>query len=122
MVALSSFPELAPPSVPARQQQTRLTPDRIVQLVTEYQSGAAMNALAQAYGIHRNSVRAHLYKAGIAIRRRGLTEQQMDEATRLYLAGNSLARLGEQLGCDQTTVRRALSKRGVVMRFPWNGS
>ena len=78
-----------------------------------------MHVLARTYGLHRHSVRAHLTKAGVEIRRRGLTEPQIDEAVRLYLAGSSLAKLGEQFGCDHTTVRRALKRRGLSLRKPW---
>lgn len=77
-----------------------------------------MNALARSYGIHRHSVRAHLAKAGVVLRRQGLTALEVDEAVRLYIAVASLAKLGEQLGCAHTTVSRALKLRGVVLRGP----
>lgn len=78
-----------------------------------------MHVLATRYGIHRHSVRAHLDRAGVVVRPRGLTDLQTDEAVRLYVAGWSLTKLAERLGCDHETVRRALKLRGVVLRKPW---
>ena len=41
---------------------------------------------------------------------------QLDEATRLYEQGWSLARLGDRFGVDAETVRRALRKAGIPLR------
>lgn len=65
-------------------------------------------------------MRAHLDRAGVAIRPKGLSAIQTDETERLYVAGLSLAKISERLGCDAETVRRALRKRGVVLRKPWD--
>lgn len=119
VAALPQLGDLAQPLVPTRQVQTRLTPERVAQLVADYEAGTDMNALARTYSIHRQSVRAHLAKADVEVRRDGLTEPQIDEAVRLYLAGSSLAKLGEQFGCDHTTVRRALKRHGLSLRKPW---
>ena len=119
MTALATLSDHHHPSTNTRQQQTRLASGRVAQLVAEYQAGADMNTLAHTYGVHRHSVRNHLSKAGVEVRRLGLTEPQVTEAVRLYLAGQSLAKLGETFGCDHTTVRRALLKHGLVMRKPW---
>ncbi len=102
---------------PVRQQQVRLTLARVAQLVAAYEAGADMNELAKLYGVHRHSVRAHLDKAGVELRRQGLTEPETAEAERLYVAGVSLAKLGVKFGCDHTTVRRALLRRGLVLQL-----
>jgi len=91
----------------------------VAQLTADYQAGADMNTLARLYGIHRHSVRAHLARAGVAVRLKGLSELEADEAVRLYMAGYSLVTLASQFGCDHETVRRALKLRGVVLRMPW---
>ncbi len=117
--ALPGLADASRPAAPPRQQQVRLTPARVAKLVAAYEAGLDMNELAKLYGIHRHSVRAHLDKAGVELRRRGLTQAQVDEAVRLYVTGSSLARLGQQLGCDHTTVGRALRHRGVALRSPW---
>jgi hypothetical protein len=115
--SLVDLPEPVP--APSRQRQVRLSPERAAQLVVEYESGVEMYVLAERYGIHRHSVRAHLDRAGVVVRPRGLSEIQTDEAVRLYVAGWPLVRLAERLGCDHETVRRALKLRGVVLRKAW---
>ena len=119
VAALPLLGDLAAPSNPARQQQTRLTPELVAELVASYEAGTDMNALARAYGVHRHSVRAHLTKAGVELRRQGLTNIQIDEVVRLYAAGYSLAKLGQQFNCDHTTIGRALKRRGLKLRTPW---
>ena len=47
---------------------------------------------------------------------RGLTSEQIDQAARLYTAGQSLARIGERFEVDARTVQRRLIERGVTMR------
>jgi len=50
------------------------------------------------------------------MRRRGLAPHQIDEAVRLYEGGWSLARIGERMGINPTTVLTKLQGRGVRMR------
>jgi DNA-directed RNA polymerase specialized sigma24 family protein len=50
------------------------------------------------------------------MRMRGLSAEQIDEAVRLYEAGQSLARIGERLGVDAGTVRARVVERRVRMR------
>lgn len=50
------------------------------------------------------------------MRRRGLSPDQTDEAVQLYGEGWSLARIGERMGVDPTTVLAKLRDRGVRMR------
>lgn len=107
------------PSAALRQKQIRLPSDRVAQLITDYQAGTDMNALAKLYGIHRHSVRALLARAGVEVRSKGLRDLEIDEAVRLYIAGYPLAKLAIQFGCDRETVRRALKLRNVVLRRPW---
>jgi DNA-directed RNA polymerase specialized sigma24 family protein len=64
------------------------------------------------WGVHRHTVSEHLRRADVQIRFQGLADFQVAEARRLYLAGWSLARLGELFDCDASTVRRALGLGG----------
>ena len=91
----------------------------MTELLTGCAAGADMSILSTQYGIHRHSVRAHLARAGVAVRAKGLSEPETEEAVRLYAAGLSLVKLSERFGCDHETVRRALKLRGVVLRKPW---
>jgi hypothetical protein len=72
--------------------------------------------LAARFSIHRNTVSQHLNREGVARRRQGLGDDQVDHAVRLYRAGQSLARIGARLDVDAGTVHSALRARGVRMR------
>jgi hypothetical protein len=50
------------------------------------------------------------------MRRRGLAPDQIDTAIHLYNLGWSLARVGQHLGVDHTTVLTKLRKRGIPTR------
>jgi hypothetical protein len=103
----------------ARQHQHRLTEQGVRQLVADYRAGAGIKQPTGRYGIHRTTVAEHFKRAGVEIRHRGLLPEQVDEATRLYLSGWSLVRVGDQLGCDAETIRQALRRNGAVLRRPW---
>jgi hypothetical protein len=81
-----------------------------------YKAGNPINELAAQFGIHRATVMAILNRLGVEPRQRGLTDEQVAEACRLYPEGWSLARLAERF--DDMTVRRYLLLAGVVMRSP----
>jgi lambda repressor-like predicted transcriptional regulator len=72
--------------------------------------------LAIEFGVHRTTVTQHLRRNGVALRRRGLDDQQIDQAVHLYRQGWSLARVGARLHVDAHTVRTALRARGVPTR------
>ena len=78
-----------------------------------------MKVLAERFGIHRATVRQILLRQGVPLRVRGLTEEQVEEAVKLYVEGSSVARLGQRFHANGTTVWRALLGRGVEMREPW---
>ncbi len=103
----------------ARPVQRRLTSAQVVELVAEYQAGADMRQLAQRWDVHRTTVAGHLRRAGVDLRRQGLSEEQRREAGRMYCEGWSLQRLAERYGCDAETVRAYLKRSGVRMRKPW---
>ena len=109
----------------------RLTPDQLVELVAGYESGAQAKELATRLRIHRHTVAAVLERAGLQPRQRGLTPSQVDQASQLYDAGWSLARLGGELGVTANTVRRYLllaawscahRTNGAVKRLAWHAS
>jgi len=64
----------------------------------------------------RQTVSKILKRHGVAMRMRGLSSEQADEAVRLYKAGWSLARTGERMGVDAGTVLNRLRERGVKIR------
>jgi hypothetical protein len=105
--------------VQQRQVQHRLPPEKIAQLVADYQAGIGTKELARTYQLSRYTVNQHLQRAGVPFRERGLTVEQMTEAERLYLKGWSLHRLAERYGRHDKTIWRNLKQRGVPMRAPW---
>ena len=50
------------------------------------------------------------------MRQRGLSPSQVDDVIRLYNSGWALARVGEYLGVDPTTVLNRLRERGIPTR------
>jgi DNA-directed RNA polymerase specialized sigma24 family protein len=56
------------------------------------------------------------------MRRQGLFPEQIDEAVQLYEEVWSLARIGERMGVDPTTVLTRLRERGVLPAKSATGS
>ncbi len=99
-----------------RPPSRQLTALEVAALVDRYRSGATVYDLAARFSIHRNTVSQHLHRQGVAMRRQGLSVDQVDHAVHLYQAGQSLARIGARLDVDASTVHSALGARGVRMR------
>ncbi|MGW0056504.1 helix-turn-helix domain-containing protein [Nocardia nova] len=86
-------------------------------LAQDYTSRMTVYELAAKYGISRDTVSKHLHRMGVAMRRTGLTEEQIEEAVRLYIEQRwSLERIAGTLDVDHGTVWRRLRERGVRMR------
>jgi hypothetical protein len=62
----------------------RLDQDQTQQLITSYQAGSTVYQLANEFSIERRTVSAILHRHPIPMRRRGLTNDQADDAERLY--------------------------------------
>ena len=117
LVKATSSPR--PPERPSSwQTQVRLDPHQAKELASAYRAGNATNELAARFGIHRATVTAILHRLGVDPHQRGLTDEQVAEACRLYPEGWSLARLAERYDVTDMTVRRYLLLAGVVMRAP----
>ena len=99
-----------------RQKQHRLTREETARLVTGYKAGAMVKELAAEFEVERRTVSAILRRHGIEPRPRGLNPTQIDEAVRFYGQGWSLARIGERMGVEHSTIRNRLIERGVRMR------
>jgi lambda repressor-like predicted transcriptional regulator len=101
-----------------RQAQVRVEPHEADALAKAYTEGKAIKELARTYGAHRLTVTSTLRRLGVELRQKGLTAEQVIEASRLYPDGWSLARLAQRYGVHDMTVRRYLLLAGVVMRAP----
>lgn len=75
-----------------------------------------MKELADDVGIHRLTVSAHLRQRGVPIRGRGLHDEDLPEAARLYEAGWSSWQLSQKFDVTPNTVLSALRKAGVAVR------
>jgi len=53
----------------ARQQQRRLVPEQVAELVVRYQDGGSIDGLARAFEINRTTVIRHLEVNGIPVYR-----------------------------------------------------
>ncbi|WP_084525664.1 hypothetical protein [Nocardia vaccinii] len=75
-----------------------------------------MYELGARFGIERRTVSDILHRHEVPMRRKGLSAEQADDAIHLYNLGWSLARVGQHLGVDPTTVLAKLRERGIPTR------
>jgi transposase len=77
-------------------------------MVKAYQSGLTQRQVADLFGLHVQTVRRHLTRAGVKSRTRRtvLTEEQLDQAAVERRAGTSTRKLGEMFGVAHTTIAR----------------
>lgn len=109
-------PEPARAQLRPRRLHFRLTDDVRQSLVRDYLNGIPTTELTTKYSLGKGSVLQLLEEAGVAMRRQGLSDADVDRAVVLYTSGLSLARVAKQLGSAPTTVSRALHTRGVRLR------
>jgi DNA-directed RNA polymerase specialized sigma24 family protein len=95
----------------------RLNPSQQAQLMAQYQNGMSTRELARLFEINRHTVAKHLRRGGVVVRPQlKMTPHRVQQATRLYADGQSLATIGEHLGVDASTIHKALKRAGVNMR------
>ncbi|WP_235861212.1 hypothetical protein [Tersicoccus phoenicis] len=96
--------------------QTFLSPAQVDELVAGYEEGATLVELGARFSVHRRTAAAHLVRRSVPIRRRGLDERHLAEATELYVGGLTLIELGLRFGVSQQAARRAIAAAGVAIR------
>jgi len=117
LVELSGTANRAKESVPKPPRRARrLTEEQVAKIAAEYESGKNVYEISKSLKVPRTMVSKHLARAGVATRRRPLTETQIDEAVRLYASGLSLARVSERIGAAPTTIQLRLREREVQLR------
>lgn len=94
--------------------QTSLTPPELASLIEDYRSGAGTPRLAEAYGIHRSTVSAHLTRRGVARRPPGLGTDEAAEAVRLHEQGLSLRAIARVMGVGRRPVTQAVHGAGAL--------
>lgn len=97
-------------------RQTSITPALRAELMARYEAGATIRQLAAWSGAHRQTIVRHLVRAGVELRRGGLTDQQSELVRQLYSDGLTLVEIGARLGVAASTVARCLRRQGVVLR------
>lgn len=95
---------------------SRLSDEKVGQIVTAYETGKTVYELAAEYRCHRVTISAVLKRQGIALRRTSPTPEQIDKMVHLYETGYSLAKVGDRLGFNATTVLHQLKVRGIPTR------
>ena len=89
------------------------------ELVTRYSAGETARALAAEHGLHHQTVRAVLVRAGASVRvRQRLSQSDVDEIVRLHEAGLTTTEISERFGVYASTIGRTLKKLGIELRAP----
>ena len=109
-------PPLLAQDAPKPRSKRFLTTENVADIVARYEAGETTQQIGTRYGISKTRVANVLCEQGVAIRRQGLSDVQVDEAATLYTAGKSLAWLGAHYGVSHTTVATALRRQGLQLR------
>jgi hypothetical protein len=114
-------PDLQPDARPATRRrpqraEDRLGPDGVAQLVADYQCGRSTKWLQQTYGLSQGAVLRLLDRSGVPRRQRGLTDEQVKAAIRLYARDWSLTRIGDHFDKHHTVVKNALMRAGITIQ------
>lgn len=115
-----STPTVRSTSVVLRRKGVKLTPSQITELGSLYQGGSSTYSLAKVFGIRRDRVSILLKRAGVEVRPgqvAKLSEEDKDRASKLYLSGLSLRKVGMQLGVTDNTVTKALGEQRIERRL-----
>jgi hypothetical protein len=104
-----------PPPKP-RKPARPLSPGELRELAERYRTGETMQELGQHFKKDRKTISILLQKQGVPSRYRKMDDTTTSRCIELYNSGLSLVAVGQKLGIDQATVRRALLSRGVERR------
>ena len=104
-----------------RRVDARLSDEDRAAVAQAYRDGIPSTALCREYQLGKSTVLQILAEAGVPMRRQPLTEDQIDQAARLYETGRSLLQVCAELGIAQSSLQLAFTKRGMVLRAPTGG-
>lgn len=96
--------------------QTRLTPERRLELVADYEAGNPVRTIAAKYGVHRGTIPTLVLRSGGLLKTPGLNDEDRARAAALYIEGHTLHEVAERLGIDPKTVRNAVVAQGGNLR------
>ncbi|GAA2089445.1 hypothetical protein [Brevibacterium salitolerans] len=83
-----------------------------------YKGGEILRVIADDLGVSRQRLAERLRERGVRLRREKPSSEQVLEMCRRYEQGESLARVGERMGFNASTVRVQLLRAGVALRDP----
>jgi DNA-directed RNA polymerase specialized sigma24 family protein len=119
-VPTTSRDRTSPVSEPAlrnpKRNCRRLKPAKVEELIQGYIEGVPVDELAFRFQIDQSTVQKYARRRVLPRRSPRLGPRQSEEAARLYLAGQSLAKLSEHFGVATDTVALALRRAGVTLR------
>ena len=98
------------------QSQTRLTPERRIELVADYLAGMPVRAIAAKYGVHRSTVPAMVRREGAKVRVAGLDADRCARASSLYASGMTLMEVARLMKISDAAVRKAVRDLGGQVR------
>ncbi|WOP17372.1 hypothetical protein [Raineyella sp. LH-20] len=109
-------PATRPARTPASRNIRDLRADELAAMIADYQGGATLSELATEHGYNRVGISDALKRAGVQLRKQGLSREQIDQAVSLHQSGMSLARIGARFDVNAATVRTRLLERRVSLR------
>lgn len=99
----------------------RLEPAVIAAIVARYRDGVTTPALCAKYSLSKGGLLKLLRDEGVQLRCQPLTAEQVEQASKMYVGGTSLAAIAVQFDVSYNGVRQALIRAGVERR-PRGGS
>ncbi|AHH16900.1 hypothetical protein NONO_c21020 [Nocardia nova SH22a] len=96
--------------------ERRLSTTEKEELIQAYRDGASTAELAHRYHASKSTVRDLLIRYQIPRRYQPMTDDDVDQAERLYLAGHSLTACAKLTGFPASSIKRALNNRSTPMR------
>lgn len=81
-----------------------------------YMDGEILRLIAGHLGVSRQRLAERLRERGVRLRREKPSSEQVLEMCRRYEQGESLARIGERLGFNPSSVRMYLLRAGTALR------
>jgi transposase-like protein len=98
-----------------------LPPADVDAVIQCYQAGSTIREIGTTFGVGRETVSSILKSHDVRIRNQSLEPEAVALAIDLYRSGLSLAKVGNELHCDASTVRLALEGSGVPRRDTHGG-
>ena len=116
----TSLEQTSPGSQPALRTPERicrrLGPAQVEELIQGYEDGGPVDEVAARFPVDQSTVQKHSRRRALPRRSPRLGPRHSEGAARLYLAGQSLAKLSEHFGVATDTVALALRRAGDTLR------